>query len=87
MKKFLTNSGPTDNPTYIISEFLAAKLTRMYINKKEVDNKAIEGTFVKYNNYSKGYRIYISGKDITTVKTVKFLENKPRNTNEKTEKQ
>lgn len=64
--------------------------TYAYINRhkrQKLDHKAVQGILVGYDNYSKGYLTYTSGKNIRIARTVKFLKNKSRNINETVQKQ
>jgi transposase InsO family protein len=50
-----------------------------YINRHKrgkLDEKAVEGTLVGYDNRSKGYRIYTKGNRIIISRTVRFIETK-----------
>ncbi|KMQ81757.1 copia protein, partial [Lasius niger] len=50
-----------------------------YIHKSKrgkLDPKAIEGILIGYDHRSKGYRIYVSDRNVIISRTVKFIEEK-----------
>lgn len=48
-------------------------------NRRKLDQRATQGTFVGYDQRSKGYRIYTGENRITISRSVKFVEQLPTN--------
>ena len=57
----------------------------VYVNRhkrSKLDNKAVEGIFIGYDNRSKGYRIYTEDNNVMIVCTAKFIEHPHTNVKE-----